>query len=158
MNQELIDKAREIGRTGARPTEEERLLFEAWMKGHCWQVCGTWNGTTYVDDDETTSYIDPQASLTRMLWAAWRDRAALPFSNHPEPSEDRKKHFELAHAVWHTLDDSCDDGSDNISIMRSDFNDLCELVPEDHEELNQQFKDVIDSIDAALTVPKETQP
>lgn len=73
----LHEAARALGEKGAPATEEERLLFEAWMQGHCWKVCGEWNGTTYVDDDETSSYVDPDAMRTRQLWAAWRDRAAL---------------------------------------------------------------------------------
>lgn len=28
--------AYEMGAKGAKPTEQERLLFEAWMRGHCW--------------------------------------------------------------------------------------------------------------------------
>lgn len=71
------DTAFAIGQTGGPPSEVERLAFEAWMRGHSWLVSGKWNGTTYVDPQERHSSIDLPAMQTRMLWAAWRDRAAL---------------------------------------------------------------------------------
>jgi len=64
-----VEQAREMGRRGATVDDHERLLFEAWMDGHCWK-CGQWvqfpNGEFAYDD-----------MTTRVLWAAWRDRAAL---------------------------------------------------------------------------------
>jgi hypothetical protein len=71
------DAAFVIGQTGGPPSEAERLAFEAWMRGHSWLVAGKWNGTTYVDPQERYSSVDVPAMQTRMLWAAWRDRAAL---------------------------------------------------------------------------------
>lgn len=71
------DAAYQMGATGADPSEHERLLFEAWMRGHCWSVCGEWNGKTYVAANEGGKHVDHSAMLTRQLWAAWRDRAAL---------------------------------------------------------------------------------
>jgi len=71
------DAAFAIGQTGGSPSEVERLAFEAWMRGHSWLVSGKWNGTTYADPQERHSSIDLPAMQTRMLWAAWRDRAAL---------------------------------------------------------------------------------
>jgi hypothetical protein len=71
------DAAFAIGQTGGPPSEVERLAFEAWMRGHSWLVSGKWNGTTYADPQERHSSIDLPAMQTRMLWAAWRDRAAL---------------------------------------------------------------------------------
>lgn len=56
--------AHALGRDGGPTTAAERALFEAWMRGHCWQ-CAEWNGKSYAD------------TTTRVLWAAWRDRAAL---------------------------------------------------------------------------------
>ena len=47
-----VEDARELGAKGAPPSENERLLFEAWMAGHCWGVAGEWNGTTYVAASE----------------------------------------------------------------------------------------------------------
>lgn len=80
--------AYQMGATGAEPTEYERLLFEAWMRGHCWKVCGEWNGKTYVADSEDGgSYVDHGAMLTRQLWAAWRDRAALTARTAPPAAE-----------------------------------------------------------------------
>jgi len=80
MNQqtEALQRAYDIGAKGAEPTEAERLLFEAWMRGHCWMVEGDWDGETYVHQAEKlTRQVWPGAMRTRMLWAAWRDRAAL---------------------------------------------------------------------------------
>ena len=71
------DAAFAIGQTGGQPSEAERLAFEAWMRGHSWLVAGKWNGTTYVDPQERHSSVNVPAMQTRMLWAAWRDRATL---------------------------------------------------------------------------------
>jgi hypothetical protein len=70
-------QAYDLGAKGAPATERERLLFEAWMRGHCWALCATWNGTQYVSDAEQGGELDPRAMATRRLFAAWRDRAAL---------------------------------------------------------------------------------
>lgn len=74
-----IEAAREMGAKGGPVVEAERLAFEAWMAGHCWKVSPTWNGQTYDDSEEEKKrgLLDPLARMTRMLWAAWRDRAAL---------------------------------------------------------------------------------
>lgn len=69
--------AYDMGAKGAPATEAERLLFEAWMRGHCWGLGATWNGKEYRSDCEHPGYVDPIAMGTRRLWAAWRDRAAL---------------------------------------------------------------------------------
>jgi len=66
-----------MGATGGPFVEAERLAFEAWMEGHCWALGATWNGSAYVSDMEEGCSVDPAAMMTRMLWAAWRDRAAL---------------------------------------------------------------------------------
>ena len=71
------EQAYEMGANGAEPTNEERLLFEAWMRGHCWAVVGEWDGKTYVHKQESTGFVNASAMRTRQLWAAWRDRAAL---------------------------------------------------------------------------------
>lgn len=74
-----VEAARAMGATGGPVVEAERLAFEAWMAGHCWAVSPTWNGETYDDseEDKKRKLLDPLARTTRMLWAAWRDRAAL---------------------------------------------------------------------------------
>jgi hypothetical protein len=72
-----VDAAYQLGQEGAPPTEDERMLFEAWMRGHRWHIDGLWDGTTYVHPDETAGFCHPDAMHTRGLWAAWRDRAAL---------------------------------------------------------------------------------
>lgn len=74
-----IEAAHQMGAKGGPAVEAERLAFEAWMAGHCWNVSPTWNGQTYDDSegDKARKLLDPLARMTRMLWAAWRDRAAL---------------------------------------------------------------------------------
>ena len=72
-----IESARKMGEEGGPAVEEERLAFEAWMDGHCWALCAEWNGTAYVEMCEIGGFISPNATHTRGLWAAWRDRAAL---------------------------------------------------------------------------------
>lgn len=71
------EQAYEIGAKGGEPSEAERLLFEAWMRGHCWAVIGEWDGKTYVHAHESSGFVHGGAMTTRQLWAAWRDRAAL---------------------------------------------------------------------------------
>jgi hypothetical protein len=71
------DAAFAIGQTGGPPSEVERLAFEAWMRGHSWGFSGEWNGTTYVGTQEWPGWADAGVVQTRMLWAAWRDRAFL---------------------------------------------------------------------------------
>ena len=66
-----------MGATGGPVVDGERLAFEEWMRGHCWALCATWNGTNYVSDCEQGGSVDGHAMRVRMLWAAWRDRAAL---------------------------------------------------------------------------------
>lgn len=70
-------QANDMGAKGAPATDAERLLFEAWMRGHCWALCATWDGKCYRSDAEQGGNVDPRAMNTRQLWAAWRDRAAL---------------------------------------------------------------------------------
>jgi hypothetical protein len=72
-----VQQAHDIGAKGAEPTEAERLLFEAWMRGHCWALSATWTDGHYRSDAEQGGNFDPHAMRTRGLWAAWRDRAAL---------------------------------------------------------------------------------
>lgn len=72
-----IEAAHKMGEEGGPAVEEERLAFEAWMDGHCWALCAEWNGTAYVEMCEIGDFISPNATHTRGLWAAWRDRAAL---------------------------------------------------------------------------------
>lgn len=77
-DEDRIKAAFAMGQTGAPPSETERLAFESWMRGHSWLVEGVWNGTTYDDRGPSrVSSVDVGAMQTRMLWAAWRDRAAL---------------------------------------------------------------------------------
>ncbi|WP_232427295.1 hypothetical protein [Burkholderia ubonensis] len=56
-----------MGENGAPHLEPERLLYEAYCKGHCWAV-GAWNPKGYYDE-----------FLDRIRFAMWRDRAALGF-------------------------------------------------------------------------------
>lgn len=72
-----IEAAEAMGAKGGAGIEAERLAFEAWMRGHCWSLCATWDGAGYRSDAEQGGNICPHAMKTRGLWAAWRDRAAL---------------------------------------------------------------------------------
>lgn len=58
-------------------SDDDRMQFEAWMRGHCWKVSGAWNGHQYVHAVEKDGGLNAQAMLTRQLWAAWRDSAAV---------------------------------------------------------------------------------
>jgi len=69
MNTPTIQQAYEMGAKGGTVSDDERLAFESWMNGHCWALDAKWDGAYYVGGKG--------AMLTRMLWAAWRDRAAL---------------------------------------------------------------------------------
>lgn len=69
--------AQRMGEVGGPVHDGERLAFEAWMRGHCWALCATWDGKQYRSDAEKWGDVDPHAVRTRQLWAAWRDRAAL---------------------------------------------------------------------------------
>lgn len=69
--------AQRMGEVGGSVCEGERLAFEAWMRGHCWTLCATWDGKQYRSDAEHCGWVDARAMVTRQLWAAWRDRAAL---------------------------------------------------------------------------------
>jgi hypothetical protein len=80
-----VESAHAMGAKGAEPIEAERLLFEAWMRGHCWALSSHWDGKQYVSDDEVNGGFSAHAMGTRRLWAAWRDRAAL--SSPPCPVE-----------------------------------------------------------------------
>ena len=72
-----VEEAEAMGAAGGPASEPERLAFEAWMRGHCWALCATWDGTGYRSDAEQGGRYCPDAARTRMLWAAWRDRATL---------------------------------------------------------------------------------
>ncbi len=72
--------AHEMGANGGPAHDGERLAFEAWMRGHCWDLCAEWNGPSYLSAMEAAScgnLVSPNAMQTRRMWAAWRDRAAL---------------------------------------------------------------------------------
>ena len=71
------EAAKAMGETGGTVSDDERLAFEAWMEGHCWSLGATWDGSGYRSDYESNGWPDAGAIHTRMLWAAWRDRAAL---------------------------------------------------------------------------------
>ena len=71
------EEAKQMGRNGGPYSETERLAFEAWMSGHGWALGAEWVGDGYKSKQEHCGYCDYQAMITRMVWAAWRDRAAL---------------------------------------------------------------------------------
>ncbi len=74
-----IEDAYNMGATGGKVSDDERLAFEAWMKGHCWAIHAKWRNGQYISDQEieNKNYVCPHAMSVRQLWAAWRDRAAL---------------------------------------------------------------------------------
>lgn len=72
-----IEAAYAIGAKGGSVVDAERLAFESWMAGHCWALCAAWDGTGYRCESEQAGQFNPAAGVTRRLWAAWRDRAAL---------------------------------------------------------------------------------
>ena len=92
------EAAYQMGAKGAEPTEVERLLFEAWMRGHCWALCATWDGKGYRSDAEQGGDLDPRAIGTRRLWAAWRDRAAL------QPNTQKPTHYVDDHGLLYTAE------------------------------------------------------
>ena len=71
------EAAHAMGANGGQTIEAERLAFEAWMRGHCWALCAEWTGSQYLGSSEQAGSFCPHAMMTRKLWAAWRDRAAL---------------------------------------------------------------------------------
>lgn len=91
---ELKRLAHEMGKMGAAPTEFDRLSFEAWMCGHCWEVSGEWTGVSYSHPEESGPLIHNAAMVTRMLFAAWRDRGALD-RQLAERAASSKKYFSL---------------------------------------------------------------
>jgi hypothetical protein len=74
-----IEDSYAMGAKGGESLEEERLAFESWMRGHCWELGAIWDGKSYKSQIEINNRgcFDPVAGMTRRLWAAWRDRAAL---------------------------------------------------------------------------------
>jgi hypothetical protein len=86
-----IAAAHEIGKHGGPVVEAERLAFEAWSRGHCWALCATWDGKQYRSDAEQGCIVDPRAVTTRLLFAAWRDRAALAAPQPQASAEDVRR-------------------------------------------------------------------
>jgi len=72
-----IQAAHEMGVKGANPTDRERLLFESWMKGHCWDFGCEWDGSMYRNYPDSNDWNAHHAMRTRELWVVWRDCAAL---------------------------------------------------------------------------------
>jgi len=113
------EAAYSIGAKGATPTEAERLLFEAWMRGHCWAVDGDWNGSQYVHAQEKTGFVHGGAMNTRGLWAAWRDRAALAAPQGRKPLTEQK-----IYNWW-----SVDNGMEDCDMARlADFRQVVRAV------------------------------
>ena len=100
-DEDHIKAAFAMGQTGAPPSETERLAFESWMRGHSWLVEGVWNGTTYDDRGPSrVSLVDVGAMQTRMLWAAWRDRAALAQPETPSRLHYCPTHGQQPENAW----------------------------------------------------------
>jgi len=114
-----VESAHAMGAKGAAPTEAERLLFEAWMRGHCWALDGDWNGSQYVHAHEKTGFVHGGAMNTRGLWAAWRDRAALAAPQGRKPLTEQK-----IYNWW-----SVDNGMEDCDMARlADFRQVVRAV------------------------------
>ena len=87
MTAPSIMAARLMGESGSDASVEERIAFEAWVSGHNWSLGATWDGKGYRHDTETGTRICHQAMLTRMMWSAWRDRAALAHNASSAPTD-----------------------------------------------------------------------
>ena len=75
-----VEGARKMGEVGGPAVDSERIAFEAWMEGNFWTIYATWDGKQYATAEEAASrgrYTSQDAMRMRMMWAAWRDRAAL---------------------------------------------------------------------------------
>lgn len=80
-----VEAAEAMGEKGGPVVEAERIAFEAWMRGHCWNLCAEWTGTQYLSAFEKDGMVDTRAMRTREIWAAWRDRAALAAAPEAKP-------------------------------------------------------------------------
>lgn len=54
-----LEDAKAMGATGGLATELERQAFEAWVRGHCWELGALWDGSTYRGAGETNSKCLP---------------------------------------------------------------------------------------------------
>lgn len=88
MHAPTIEAAREMGRNGSPVVEAERLAFEAWVRGHGWALDAEWVNGGYIGAVEKSGHLCSRAMLIRMMWAAWRDRAALA-QTAPPPETDK---------------------------------------------------------------------
>lgn len=79
-----MEEAWEMGAKGGESFEQERIAFEAWMKGHGLKMDAEWNGNGYIAEIEKKNkrHVCPKAAAIRGMWAAWRDRAALAYKHH----------------------------------------------------------------------------
>lgn len=129
-----IESAHAMGAKGAPANDAERLAFEAWMRGHCWALCATWDGAGYRSDAEQGGGYCPNAARTRMLWAAWRDRAALA-SNPAAPGIDLEQFREAVLAQHAALMDSwCGDTETKEAAdkQRDQLLTLIDASPKEH--------------------------
>lgn len=73
-----VEAAYEMGAKGGIASDDERLAFEAWIRGHCWTLgVAEWDGKEYKGNTERSGILCQDGIMARKLWAAWRDRAAL---------------------------------------------------------------------------------
>ena len=131
-----VEAAHEMGANGGPVVEDERLAFEAWMRGHCWSVSPTWNGREYEDsaEDKKRKLLDPLARMTRMLWAAWRDRAALTAA--PQAPE-------LDAVKWNALTETALDSFLEDYEMCGEDEDGCDAVHTPTEGERALIKDAV---------------
>lgn len=80
-----------MGAAGGGTVEGERKAFEAWVRGHNWALDAEWDGKGYRAVDEVDgSRLSHAGVRARMMWAAWRDRAALARNTDRAAEEMRK--------------------------------------------------------------------
>lgn len=96
--QNNLKEAYRLGAYGGPISEAERLLFEEWMRGHCWSIGPRLKDGSYAE------------TMTRMCWAAWRDRAALStFMSTGTPAVDRKEIEPFEFSAWFYVNSAHDD-------------------------------------------------
>lgn len=108
MNYITQEQAHEMGAKGAPATEDERLLFEAWMRGHCWALSAIWDGNTYRGTAEDGNCVCPKAMNTRQLWAVWRDRAALAQAESVGPELRHRIRVHLSNRYYYSHKEFCE--------------------------------------------------
>lgn len=168
MSTPTIEAAHAMGTKGGPVVEAERLAFEAWMAGHCWALGAMWDGKHYIGEAEKFGDLSPRAMMTRQLWAAWRDRAALTQPNVSQDSEYVARfgrvtlsgpREDVEFAVRHLPD--VDDGAQqpatpaSVAWLDEMLADTREVFDAGGSETPQVVRDVIEYVASWVTVYRE---